>query len=151
MNAFSKIHIIFQRFIIIENCHKAEKLSVCRIENCQKKLSEETVRAKPWFTTSLSVRRTQHSRLNHRILYNIHCVNSSGTLLDFVLNYNKNLKRYPFLNLFERRGNDEKSFGLEALVFTSVEDNLSVDNRISFYSNNHIVAQSHSHSGCPTS
>ena len=90
-----------------------------------------------------------HSRSNHRILYNIYGVNSSGALLDFVLKYNKNLIRSPFFNLFERRWNDEKSFGLEALVFTSVEDNLSVDNRISFYSNNHIVAQSHSHSGCP--
>ena len=43
------------------------------------------------------------------------------------------------IRLFERKGNDEKSFGLEALVLNSVKDNLSVDNRFSTYSNNQIV------------
>ena len=43
------------------------------------------------------------------------------------------------IRLFERKGNDEKGFGLEALVFKSVKDNLPVDNRISTFSNNQIV------------
>jgi len=43
------------------------------------------------------------------------------------------------IRLFERIGNDEKSFGLEALVLNSVKDNLSVDNRVSTYSSNQII------------
>ena len=43
------------------------------------------------------------------------------------------------IRLFERIRNDEKSFGLEALVLNSVKDNLSVDNRVSTYSNNQII------------